>query len=391
MAALLSVERNNTDKVGAFVAECRRMEIEILPPDVNHSASDFTIEDRSGGDGGAAAAIRFGLGAVKNVGEGPVETIISARQAAGPFTSLDDFCQRVDLRQVNRRVLECLIKVGALDAFGSRVALEAVDQMLALSQHVHQARDVGQLSMFGLDSGLAPASTVAIRLPDVPEASRREQLTWEKELVGAYVSEHPLQQMAAGLRETVTAFCGQIDEEMDGQLVTMAGVVSWVRPHTTRRGDPMAFVHLEDLQGSIEVIVFPRVFKETRDFWQPDKILVVRGRVDAKGREPKILCDSVQDYVTVSRPVDEDKYRAQTPRHLRITIARSGDHEQDKNLLAQVHELLVGYEGEDRFSLYVPDGVRSIQLDFPNDTTRYCPELEAALSGMPGISEVWVD
>jgi DNA polymerase-3 subunit alpha len=392
MAALLSVERHNTDKVGAFVAECRRMEIEVLPPDVNHSASDFTIEERPGGDGQAVATIRFGLGAVKNVGEGPVETIISARQAGGPFTNLDDFCQRVDLRQVNRRVLECLIKVGALDAFGSRIALlEAVDQMLALSQHVHQARDVGQLSLFGPDSGLAPASTVAIRLPDVPEASRREQLTWEKELVGAYVSEHPLQQMAAGLRETVTAFCGQIDEEMEGQLVTMAGVVSWVRPHTTRRGDPMAFVHLEDLQGGIEVVVFPRVFKQTSDLWQPDKILVVRGRVDAKGREPKILCDSVQDYVTVSHPVDEDKYCPQSPHHLRITIARSGDHEQDKNLLAQVHELLVGYEGEDRFSLYVPNGVRWIKLDFPNDTTGYCPELENSLSGMPGISDVRVD
>ena len=392
MVALLSVERHNTDKVGAFVAECRRMEIEVLPPDVNHSELDFSIEESLGKDGQTVAAIRFGLGAVKNVGEGPVETILSARREGDPFTSLDDFCQRVDLRQVNRRVLECLIKVGALDAFGSRAALlEAIDQMLALSQQVHQARDVGQLSMFDLDSGLAPVSVAAIRLPDVPEAARREMLAWEKELVGVYVSEHPLQQMAAGLREAVTAFCGQIDEEMDGQLVTMAGVVSWVRPHTTRKGEPMAFVHLEDLQGSIEVIVFPRVFKETRDLWQPDKILVVRGRVDAKGREPKILCESVRDYVTVSRPVDEEQYGPKPVHHLRVTIARSGDHERDIALLGEVHELLVGYRGEDRFSLYVPNGTRWIQLDFPNDTTRYCPELEAALSGMSGISEVRVD
>ena len=390
MAALLSVERHNTDKVGAFVAECRRMQIEVLPPDVNHSALDFTIEERPGKDGQTTEAIRFGLGAVKNVGEGPVKTIIAARQEGGPFKNLDDFCQRVDLRQVNRRALECLIKVGALDAFGPRAALlDVIDQMLALSQGVHQAREVGQLSMFDLDSGLAPASAVAIRLPDAPEVSRREKLTWEKELVGVYVSEHPLQRMAADLRETVTAFCGQIDEEMAGQSVTVAGVVSWVRPHTTRRGEPMAFVHLEDLQGSIEVIVFPRVFKETRDLWQPDKILIVRGRVDAKGRAPKILCESVRDHVTVNH-VDEN-HHAETPRHLRITIARSGDHEQDIALLAQVHELLVGYQGEDRFSLHVPNGTRWIQLDFPNDTTRYCPELEAALSRLPGVSEVRVD
>ncbi|HIP96825.1 MAG TPA: DNA polymerase III subunit alpha [Anaerolineae bacterium] len=391
MAALLSVERHNTDKVGAFVAECRRMQIEVLPPDVNHSALDFAIEERPGKDGQTVEAIRFGLGAVKNVGEGPVTTIIAARREGGPFKNLDDFCQRVDLRQVNRRVLECLIKVGALDAFGPRAALlDVIDQMLALSQGVHQAREVGQLSMFDLDSGLVPASAVAIRLPDAPEVSRREKLTWEKELVGVYVSEHPLQRIAADLRETVTAFCGQIDEEMAGQSVTVAGVVSWVRPHTTRRGEPMAFVHLEDLQGSIEVIVFPRVFKETRDLWQPDKILIVRGRVDAKGRAPKILCESVRDHVTVNHVVDEN-HHAETSRHLRITIARSGDHERDIALLAQVHELLVGYQGDDRFSLHVPNGTRWIQLDFPNDTTRYCPELEAALSRLPGVSDVRVD
>ena len=392
MAALLSVERHNTDKVGAFIAECRRMEIEVLPPDVSHSELDFTIEERPGKDGQTVAAIRFGLGAVKNVGEGAVEAIIAARRAGGPFTSLDDFCQRVDLRQVNRRVLECLIKAGALDAFGSRAALlGAIDQMLALSQQVHLARDVGQLSLFDLDSGLAPVSVVAIRLPNVPEASRREMLAWEKELMGVYISEHPLQRMAAGLRETVTVFCGQIDEEMEGQMVTVAGVVNWVRPHTTRKGEPMAFVHLEDLQGSIEVVVFPRVFKETRDLWQPDKILVVRGRVDAKSREPKILCESVQDYVTVSRPLNEDQNISQPPRHVRITIARSGNPEQDIALLGRVHELLVGYRGEDRFSLYVPNGTRWIQLDFPNDTTHYCPELEAELAHMPGISEVRAD
>jgi len=389
MAALLSVERHNTDKVGQFISECRRMEIEILPPDVNRSGLDFTIET-------AGRAIRFGLGAVKNVGEGPIEVMLAARQQGGPFEDIEDFCQRADLRQVNRRALECLIKVGALDAFGHRSQLLAIiDPMMALSQSTHQAQEAGQLSMFDAASGFSQAMGSSIPLPDVPETPRKDMLTWEKELVGFYVSEHPLQQVAASLDGTVTAFCGKIDEEMAGQKVTIAGVVPWVRPHITKKGNPMAFVQLEDLQGSVEVIVFPSIYEKTRELWQEDKILIVKGRVDAKGRGAKVICESVQDYLMTSRPADEFKRpnsaAQDRPRHLHITVTRTGKQERDSECLGKVHSLLRGHEGDDRFSLYLVSNGRRVQLDFPNATTGYCPALEEALAEMLGAGTIRVD
>jgi DNA polymerase-3 subunit alpha len=409
MAALLSVERNNTDKVGLFIAECRRMEIKILPPDLNRSGLDFTIE----GDGEESRAIQYGLGAVKNVGEGPIEVILAAREQGGPFEGIEDFCRRVDLRQVNRRALECLTKVGALDAFGQRSQLLAiVDPMMALSQSIHQAQDVGQLSMFDDSSGFSQAMGSSLPLPDVPEEPRKEMLAWEKELVGFYVSEHPLQQVAASLDGTVTASCGQIGEEMTGQKVVIAGVVLWVRPHTTKKGKPMAFVQLEDLRGSTEVIVFPSTYEKTQELWQADKILVVRGRVDAKGRGAKVICESVQDYLLIGRPADEEKRRPgspfgnpfdqaqgkaqgrrrkSSPRHLRITIHRTGEQERDSECLGQVHSLLQSYEGDDRFSFYLVSDGRRVQLDFPNATTGYCPALKEALAEMLGAGAIGVE
>jgi DNA polymerase-3 subunit alpha len=424
MAALLSVERNNTDKVGQFVAECRRMEIEILPPDVNRSGLDFTIET-------AGRAIRFGLGAVKNVGEGPVEAILAAREQGGPFENLDDFCQRVDLRQVNRRALECLIKVGALDAFGRRAQLlPVIDRMVDLSQSTHTAKAAGQISMFDEVSGLSQVMGCSLTLPDVPDVPRKELLSWEKELVGFYVSEHPLQQVAAKLDGVVTTSCGEIDEEMAGQRVVIAGVVAWIRPYVTKKENLMAFVQLEDLQGSVEVIVFPSIYEKTRELWEEDKILLIKGRVDTKGRGAKVICESVQDELVINRPADGSAHEKRRPRkpinrtpspgrqkagntndkpqptaqdarqarqrkpalrHLRITIHRTGEQKQDSRRLGLVHSLLQSYEGEDRFSIYLVSNGRRVQLDFPNATTGYCPALKQALTEMLGAGAIRVD
>ena len=347
------------------------------------------------------------------MGEGPIEVILAAREQGGPFEGIEDFCRRVDLRQVNRRALECLTKVGALDAFGQRSQLLAiVDPMMALSQSIHRAQDVGQLSMFDDSSGFSQAMGISLPLPDVPEAPRKEMLAWEKELVGFYISEHPLQQVATSLDGTVTASCGEIDEEMAGQKVVIAGIVPWVRPHITKKGDPMAFVQLEDLQGSIEIIVFPSIYEKTRELWQADKILVVRGRVDAKGRGAKVICESVQDYLLISRPADEERSRPgspfgnpfdqaqgqaqgrrrkSSPRYLRITIRRTGEQERDSEHLGQVHSLLQSYEGDDRFSLYLVSDGRRVQLDFPNATTGYCPALKEALAEMLGAGAIGVE
>jgi DNA polymerase-3 subunit alpha len=382
MTALLTVEQHNTEKVGMLVAECRRMGIPVLPPDVNHSEQGFVIEDTSEG-----LAIRFGLGAIKNVGSGPVEAIIEAREADGPFKSLDDFCQRADLRRVNRRALECLIKVGCLDRFGGRAAmLASMDQMIGISQTTHRARDVGQMSMFDM-MGQSLSMAAAIELPSIAEPPQKEVLGWEKELMGLYLSEHPLQQIIGTLQDTVT-FSREIDETMSGRQVAMAGVVVWVREIITKRGDPMAFVGLEDLQGTIELVIFPRIYAQVREMLQQEKLLLVRGQLDTKGREPKLLCDQVQDHLTVVRPAENGS----SPRHqhLYITFHRTTDQEQDKRRLSELYALLVGYQGEDRFSFLVASPNGKLQLDFPNASTHYCPNLAQDLDRLIGSHAVRV-
>jgi DNA polymerase-3 subunit alpha len=391
MAALLSVERNNTGKMATLLGECRRLNIDVHPPDVNESATDFVI------DGGS---IRFGLGAVKNVGDGPIETILECRRAEGPFVSVDDFCCRVDLRQVNRRALECLIKVGALDRFGHRAQLLAtVDRMMALSQQTHEAREVGQLSMFDLaeDLDMGSANSIADTMTEVPEVPHRELLGWEKELVGVYLSEHPLQRLAGRLTDVVTAQTHEVDETSAGRKVTMAGLVTWIRPHVTRRGESMAFVEIEDLQGTIEIVVFPSIYRETGDLWQEDKLLVVQGRVDSRGREPKVICESVRDYLTINGPVEDpsmtlsEPSTAPRPQCLHIVIHRTADQDQDIRLLGRVWQLLHQFQGEDRFRLHLTDEHRSVQLDFPNDTTGYCPALARQLTQILGQGSLRVD
>jgi DNA polymerase-3 subunit alpha len=376
MAAMLSVERNNTDKVAILIAECRRLGIEVLPPDVCRSGLDFIIE---GGN------IRFGLGAIKNVGEGPIAAILEARREGGAFQDIDDFCTRADLSQVNRRALESLIKAGAMDSLGRREQLlEIMDRMIQKSNMEHRISP--QLDMFSLPAFANSGANIVLStsLPDVPPIPSKQLLRWEKELVGLYVSAHPLQQVAANLEDTVTAFCGQIDESMVNQKVVVAGMVAWVRPHITKNDKPMAFVQLEDLQGNIEVVVFPSVYEGTRELWETDKILIVKGRVDVRGREPKIICESVRDYVVVSELPEEREEQRNGPRHLHITLNRSGDQERDIQRLGQVHDLLRQYKGEDRFSLYLADERKRVQLDFPNDTTGYCLELEQDLVQMLG-------
>jgi DNA polymerase-3 subunit alpha len=286
MTALLSVSKNDTAKVALYVADARRMGVPVEPPDINASEWDFAIEDRPG----QPSVIRFGLGAVKNVGQGAVEVMLKARQN-GRFTSLNDFARRVDLRQVGRRALECLTKVGALDSFGSRTAiLEALDRILAVSAAHFRALETGQLSLFGAHSGVVEE----ISLPSARNpVSRREILNWERELIGLYISDHPLSPVMGELADVVTHYSGQLAEAAHQEAVRVAGIVTRLRPHQTKAGKSMAFVTLEDLQGAIELVVFPRTWEKFSDLLTVDRIILVDGKVDAQGGEPKVLVDSV--------------------------------------------------------------------------------------------------
>ena len=303
MTSVLSAVRDSTEKVAAAIAECRRLGIEVRPPDVHSSGLDFTVE----GD-----TIRFGLLAIKNVGQGAIESIVAARNEAGPFRSLADFCARIDLRLVNRRVLESLIRVGALNALGHPAQLLlALDDALAAGQATQRDRLTGQVSMF--DSG-SDSSVLERPLPDgVTEAPSRERLRWEKELLGLYLSDHPLGELAGVIGEYVTAYSGELGEELDQQRICVGGVVTEVRRVITKARATMGVATIEDLQGSMEVIVFPKVFEQTQSTWAEDAILLVAGRVDHKGDETVLLADAVWTW--------EDAQQVGAPEFARLLAA----------------------------------------------------------------------
>ncbi|MEW6094020.1 MAG: DNA polymerase III subunit alpha, partial [Chloroflexota bacterium] len=252
MTALLTVSKHETEKVALYVNDARQMGVEVLPPDVEKSEWNFVIEDNpalsgaSEGSKAAGTAIRFGLGAIKNVGQASAELIVKARQKDCAFPNLDDFARRVDLRAVGKRALECLIKVGALDKFGPRAAmLEGLDQIVSVSASHFRAEQAGQMSLFGAHTGVVET----IHLPLVPEADRREKLNWERELIGMYMSEHPLAAYMDEIRRIVTHFANTLGEANHEEKTRVAGMVSGIRPHQTKTGKMMAWVMLEDLTG----------------------------------------------------------------------------------------------------------------------------------------------
>jgi DNA polymerase-3 subunit alpha len=296
MAALMSVFKADTDKVALYIVDCRRMGIEVLPPDVNAGGLDFEIEDRPGGK----AAIRFGLAAIKNVGVGPVHAVLEARERGGAFADVEDFARRVDLRLVGKRALECLARVGALDSLCPRCnLLDAVDRLISLSTAHFRAAEVGQLSLFGGATGVSERLEIQASGAGV---SVRQQLTWEKELLGVYISDHPLTPYLETLTQVVTHFSAELGEAQHGEAVTVAGEVSHLRPYQTRTGKAMGFITLEDLQGSIELVVFSRVWADVSRWLTPGSIVLVRGKVDSERGDPKVLADEITREFTMVRP-----------------------------------------------------------------------------------------
>jgi DNA polymerase-3 subunit alpha len=287
MTSVLTAFRSNEEKVAAAIAECRRLGIEVRMPDIHRSGLEFTVEGE---------AIRFGLLAVKNVGQGAIESIIAARDEGGDFRSLTDFCCRVDLRLVNRKVIESLAKVGALSEFGSpaRILL-GLDDAIAAGQAVQRDRVSGQTSLF--DMAAADASTLEAPLPMAPDTPVRERLRWEKELLGLYLSEHPMGEVAGTVGHFVTAYSGDLkDESLDGQRVVIGAIVTGIRTVVTKARATMAIVTMEDVQGTVEVVVFPRTWEETVGTWAEGAILLVAGRVDHRGEEISLLADLVVEW-----------------------------------------------------------------------------------------------
>jgi DNA polymerase III subunit alpha len=269
MAALISSVMNTKDKVPFYVNACEELGIEVLPPDVNTSQVDFAVVE---------GKIRFGLNAVKNVGENACRAIVAARADGGPFTNIWDFTDRVDPQLVNKRALESLIKAGALP--GSRKSmLEVLDQALGSGNAAHDARRFGQGSIF--DLGDEPQQ-VQYPVLSAEEFDKADLLHMEKESLGLYVSEHPLSAVRDQLKRKTDCAITELERRRDGEIVLVGGLVSTLKQLTTKKGEPMVFATVEDLTGSVEVVAFNSVYAQARDLLVQDGVLIVKGRVDHK-------------------------------------------------------------------------------------------------------------
>jgi len=298
MAALLSANAGKTEQIALYVAEARNMKVPVLAPEINASGWDFEIEDAEGADG--KPNIRFGMCAIKNVGQAAVELIIEERRANGTFKNLNEFARRVDLRAVGKRALECLIKVGALDSFGNRSALLAsLDRLVSISSNHFRAAEAGQMSLFGEMTGVIED----IQLPDVSNVDKREMLNWERELIGLYISDHPLTPYQQTFVQIVSYFSGQLPQAQHEEKIRVAGLVTAVRPYTTKTNKPMGFVTIEDVQGNIELVLFPKTWQRTHEQLKVGQIIIVEGKVDTGSSPPKILVDEIKTEIKILEPL----------------------------------------------------------------------------------------
>lgn len=290
MAALLTCESGDRDKLSEYIDECRRMGIKVLPPDVSRSEHDFAVD----GD-----AIRYGLGSVKGVGEAAAHAIVAARAKGGPFASVFDLCERVDAKTLNRGTLEALAQGGAFDGSGARRAqvIEVLDRALALAAEVHADRSLGQLGLFG-----GGAADTAPSYPAVPEWPLQDLLAKEKDVLGYYVTSHPLAKHEAAIRRLATGTSATLRDAPEKAQVRLGGLVTGLRTSIVKNGPnegrKMAFFRLEDFAGSASCVMFSKAYAEHQALLTNDRVVVLEGDVDVSRDEPTVRVNRIV-------PIDE--------------------------------------------------------------------------------------
>jgi DNA polymerase III subunit alpha len=359
MAALISSVMNTKDRVPFYVNACDEMGIEVLPPDVNTSQLDFAVVE---------GKIRFGLSAVKNVGEPAARAIIRARDEGGSFASIWDFCERVDPAAANKRALESLVKCGALDSTGaSRMGmLAALEAALGAGAARQQEALFGQESMFKVEHPAISAE----------EFEKNELLRLEKEVLGLYVSEHPLHSIRDQLRRKTDCALADVERRREGEIVTVGGIVSAVKHLTTKKGEPMVFMRLDDVTGGAEVIVFNSVYAQSRELCTTDRILIVKGRVDHKQEgETKLLASEVSPFEAVAE-------RKDVTIKIDARVARAG-------VVRDLALLVKDFPGDSRVNLLLEmsDGPRQLVLG-PQYKVRPVPDFFAEAKALLGEAAV---
>ena len=430
VVCVLNAYQDNTDKLSTSVAECRRLGIPVLPPDINSSVEEFSIEPLDNGQ----HAIRFGLAVIKNVGAAAVHPIIQARDTEGPFNSVEHMCRMADMSALNRKMVESLIMAGAFDRFGDRSALLAtVGRIISLAQSEAGLRQSNQASMFDLFGQSVPTPLSNISLPDV-QASMSERQAWELEYLGVTFSgNNLLQELANDPNSEAVVVRSQIGPEMANKKVVLVGQVASIMHRLTRNQKPYAIVSLALLDGAIDLFVWDDLLEETRELWQEGKALMVGGTVRARDDQTSITCISASQYAVsgdsrttgnqeeghlAHQPVDnagnvkagtaeiqgvskappeasQDRYVGDTqavravhtgPRCLTLRIRETDKPVEDRRLLDEVSRLLLEHPGDDAVSLEIAVDGRIVMLEWPLVRVSIHPQLEEALRELLGTA-----
>ncbi len=453
MAAVMNAHSGQTDKIAIDVAECLRLGIPVLLPDVNRSESHFSIEEREDG----RTAIRFGLASVKNVGSMAVSPLVEERKQKGAYISIEDLCRRADMASLNRRSLESLIKVGAFDGLGARGSLlDNVERITSEAQREAQLKVSGQTSMFDMLSETASAPIIPVS-PEDSDVEQRDKLAWEKELLGSFISENPLSALAHRLPDNVVISRDRLDGDVDGKRLTVVGQVAHRRNGFTKEGKPFASVSLELLGGSVEVMVWSKAYDRTQHLWYEGSIVQIAGRARLRGEEISLSCDEASPYTpdaegdavlsqetresdtngrvspapvpsaasndhgappmpdtasngngSLSPPgslvngvanvpsghkTDANGSNGAAPRSAKlwIRLEESSDPVHDEYLLRGVVKLLMNYPGNGPVGLRIITEGRTVIGELPELPINYCPELHEELEMMVGAGGVEVE
>jgi DNA polymerase-3 subunit alpha len=375
-AAAMTVEASDAKKVAKNIADCKRMGVEVLGPDVNKSERGFSVEN---------GGVRFGLLAIRGIGEGPVGEILRARNEGGPFTSLADFCTRVDARFVSKGAIETLIKVGAMDSLvpepnKRHVLLASVELAMLFGKRQREA-----LSHSTLFDGIEMTDTsFGFSLKEnAEEIGQKQLLEWEKELLGFYISKHPLSYLSKLLQDKVTHTTADITEELDKKKVVLAGTIKEARRITTKNGDAMCIVQLEDMFGAISVTVFPRVYGETEKLWEEGTVVIVRGDVQMRRDEPELICNGAEPVKSVEEEINRKQYRVWITLHLSGTDKKaiSDDVMRIQNIWNCVRE----QPGRDEYNIVIANGEWEARLEPSADVaTMHYEKLEGKLKEIVG-------
>ena len=457
MAAVLNARLDNTDKTISSINECFRLGIPVWLPDVNRSGEFFTIDHDEEGKPG----LRIGLAAVKTVGEGAVKPLVEERKENGPYQSVDDFCRRAGAANLNRRTLESMVKAGAFDSIAPRGAvLAALDRIVATAQREAQMRSSGQSSLFGGGSGSA-ATGSAGSVAEEPgiilgsnDASPEEKASWERELLGVALSHNPLMALTAANTDGAVVSLDQLSEEMQGQSVSVVGIVNTVTERARRDGQRFIIVGLELLGGVVEVTVWPEALQRTEEIWQAGRTVRVQGRVRLRGEQLELSCDEAEEFVSDRpstlpangsgsngtakansngnghyrngngkshsngngngngysqrtgangnadgngnghKPAAEASGGAATfqssNRLVQLVVTESDDNQHDAMLLREVIGVILEYPGRDKVNLDIRTPSKRVLMELPVVSTGYCDPLRERLEDLLGPDTVAV-